>query len=117
MPPPSSPAPRLLGDFFISADATLGALAEIYGLTLDPAHAETSLADHFARELGRPSRRGDVLRLGDVLLIAHKGVAGRVTPGGLPLAEPDTTAKRPAKPAGRLQTPLPRGGAFVIGRS
>src|SRR6266581_1096679 len=53
MPPPSSPDPRLLGDFFVSADATLGALAEIYGLALDPALAATSLADHFARELGR----------------------------------------------------------------
>src|SRR5437764_3014033 len=75
MPPPSSPDPRLLGDFFVAADATLGALAEIYGLTLDPAHAGTSLAEHFARELGRPPRRGDALRFGEVLLIAHKVVA------------------------------------------
>src|ERR1700694_4174663 len=117
MPPPSSPDPRLLGDFFISADATLGALAEIYGPTLDPTHAGTSLADHFARELGRPSRRGDVLRLGEVLLIAHKVVAGRVTQVGLQLAEPDTTAKRPAKPAGRIKSAVRRGVAFVIGRA
>ena len=117
MPPPSSPDPRLLGDFFVSADATLGALAEIYGLALDPALAATSLADHFARELGRPPRRGDVLRLGDVLLIAHKVVAGRVTQVGLQLAEPDTTAKQPATPAGRIKSALRRGVAFVIGRS
>jgi cell volume regulation protein A len=91
MPPPSAPDPRLLGDFFVSADATLGALAEIYGLTLDPAGTETSLAEHFARELGRPPRRGDALRLGHVLLIAHKVVAGRVTQVGLQLVEPDTT--------------------------
>src|SRR5438034_1095901 len=44
MPPPSSPDPRLLGDFFVSADATLGALAVIYGLALDPALAATSAA-------------------------------------------------------------------------
>ena len=117
MPPPSSPDPRLLGDFFVSADATLGALAEIYGLALDPALAATSLADHFARELGRPPRRGDVLRLGDVLLIAHKVVAGRLTQVGLQLAEPDTTAKQPATPAGRIKSALRRGVAFVIGRS
>src|SRR6266536_1802543 len=117
MPPPSSPDPRLLGDFFVSADATLGALAEIYGLALDPAQAGTSLADHFARELGRPTRQGDVLRLGDVLLIAHKVVAGRLTQVGLQLAEPDTPAKRPAKPVGRLRSALRRGLAFVIGRS
>src|SRR5207244_12106251 len=90
MPPPSSPDPRLLGDFFVSADATLGALAEIYGLALDPALAATSLADHFARELGRPPRRGDVLRLGDVPLIARQVVAGRPTPGGLPRSGGDT---------------------------
>src|ERR1700693_2831688 len=83
MPPPSAPDPRLLGDFFISADATLRALGEIYGPTLDPAHAGTSLAAHFARELGRPSRRGDVLRLGDVLLVAHKVVGGRGRRGWL----------------------------------
>src|SRR5205807_1103308 len=44
MPPPSSPDPRLLGDFFVSADATLGALAAIYGLALDPALPATSAA-------------------------------------------------------------------------
>src|SRR6266536_350901 len=32
MPPPSAPDPRLLGDFFVSGDVTLGALADIYGL-------------------------------------------------------------------------------------
>jgi cell volume regulation protein A len=117
MPPPSSPDPRLLGDFFIAADAPLGGLAEIYGLSLDPAQAETSLADHFARELGRPPRRGDTLRLGDVLLIAHKVVAGRLTQVGLQLAEPDPIAKKPAKRTQQLRTALRRGLDFVIGRS
>ena len=32
LPPPSSPDPHLLGDFFVDGDITLGALAEIYGL-------------------------------------------------------------------------------------
>ena len=36
MPPPAAPDPRLLGDFFVSGDATLGALAEIYGLSIAP---------------------------------------------------------------------------------
>src|SRR5262249_26976961 len=31
MPPPAVPDPRLLGDFFVSGDVTLGALADIYG--------------------------------------------------------------------------------------
>src|SRR6185437_1177403 len=50
MPPPSAPDPRLLGDFFVSGDATLGALAEIYGLTVAPEDAEMPLADYFAVE-------------------------------------------------------------------
>ena len=37
LPPPSSPDPQLLGDFFVGGDATLGALAEIYGMTVEPA--------------------------------------------------------------------------------
>ena len=32
LPPPARPDPCLLGDFFVSGDATLGALSEIYGL-------------------------------------------------------------------------------------
>src|ERR1700704_733281 len=43
MPPPAAPDPRLLGDFFVSGDATLGALAEIYGLTVAPEAASITL--------------------------------------------------------------------------
>ena len=49
MPPPASPDPRLLGDFFVPGDATLGALAEIYGLQV--------AADHTERDAGRLFRR------------------------------------------------------------
>jgi cell volume regulation protein A len=117
MPPPSAPDPRLLGDFFFPADATLGALSEIYGVKLGPAQADVTLAEHFARELGGRPRRGDALRLGDVALIAHKVVAGRVTQVGLQLAEPDAAAGTPARPAGRIRSALRRALAFVVGRS
>ncbi len=53
MPPPASPDPRLLGDFFVPGTATLGALAEIYGLQVAADHTEVSLADYFAENLGR----------------------------------------------------------------
>ena len=36
MPPPARPDPLLLGDFFVTGDATLGELAEIYGLSIAP---------------------------------------------------------------------------------
>jgi potassium/hydrogen antiporter len=116
MPPPSSPDPRLLGDFVVPADATLGALAEIYGLPVDRADHEMSLADYFVRELGTP-RRNDAIRLGEVLLIAHKVVVGRVTQVGLQLAEPEAPMIKAPRPIRRLAAALRRGIAFIIGRT
>jgi cell volume regulation protein A len=95
MPPPTSPDPRLLGDFFVPADAQLGALAEIYGLTIEPEHATASLADFFAAELGHAAHVGDRLPLGTVALIAHAVHDGKVTTVGLQLAEPEPPAPRP----------------------
>jgi potassium/hydrogen antiporter len=99
MPPPASPDPRLLGDFFLNADAALGGLAEIYGLPVRQEDAAISLGEYFARELHRPARRDDTLRLGEILLIAHKASAGRVTQIGLQLAGPEVEEPRPEKPA------------------
>ena len=48
MPPPATPDPRLLGDFFVTGDHTLGELAEIYGLTIAPEDIAISLADYVA---------------------------------------------------------------------
>src|SRR5689334_4914633 len=89
MPPPAAPDPRLLGDFFVGGDATLGALAEIYGLTVAPEHREMTLADHIADELHHPPRPNDVLALGPITLVVQKVVDGRAVSIGLQLAEPD----------------------------
>jgi cell volume regulation protein A len=89
MPAPPKPDPRLLGDFFVPGEATLGALAEIYGLQVAPEHAASTLADYFAAELGRPARQNDILMLGPIALLAHHVAGGRVTTVGLRLAEPD----------------------------
>ncbi len=51
MPPPAAPDPRLLGDFFVPGDATLGALADIYGLQVAADHTEVTLADFFTEQL------------------------------------------------------------------
>ena len=58
-PPPARPDPRLVEDFFVPGDATLGALAEIYGLTIPPEDKpRPTLADLFAeRTFRRPPRR------------------------------------------------------------
>jgi cell volume regulation protein A len=89
MPPPAAPDPRLLGDFFVGGDATLGALAEIYGLTIASDHRDMTLADHIADELGHAARPNDVLALGPITLVVQKVADGRAVTIGLQLAEPD----------------------------
>jgi potassium/hydrogen antiporter len=100
MPPPTAPDPRLLGDFFVSGDVTLGALAEIYGLSVAPAAAGISLADHMAEEIKRRPRQGDIVPLGPIALLAHRVTDGRVTSVGLRLAEDDAA---PATLAAKLK--------------
>ncbi|MBV8753108.1 MAG: potassium/proton antiporter [Hyphomicrobiales bacterium] len=95
MPAPAMPDPRLLGDFFVPADAKLGALAEIYGLSVEAGEAETSLADYFVDQLGHAAHAGDRLPLGVVALIAHTVHDGKVTTVGLQLAEPEPPMPRP----------------------
>src|SRR5262247_3554978 len=68
MPPPAVPDPRLLGDFFVSGDVTLGELAEIYGLSIAPESAGISLADHIADETVRHPKAGDIVPLGTIAL-------------------------------------------------
>jgi potassium/hydrogen antiporter len=89
MPPPAVPDPRLLGDFFVSGEVTLGELAEIYGLSISPESAGISLADHIADETKRRPRQGDVVPLGPIALLAHRVNEGRVTSVGLRLPEDD----------------------------
>src|SRR6266446_3868750 len=90
MPQPAAPDPRLLGDFFVSGDVTLGALAEIYGLTIAPEAAGISLAAYFSEELERAPKQGDVVPLGTIALVAHRVMDGRASTIGLRLAEEDT---------------------------
>jgi potassium/hydrogen antiporter len=89
MPPPRTPDPRLLGDFFVSADATLGALAEIYALDISPADRERPIGDYLAARLKRKPRAGDHLALGPITLVVHRVAGDHVTSVGLRLAEDD----------------------------
>jgi cell volume regulation protein A len=89
LPPPAAPDPRLLGDFFVSGDVTLGELAEIYGLSVAPDAAGISLADHIAEEVHRRPKQGDIVPLGPIALLAHRVADGRVISVGLRLPEDD----------------------------
>ena len=107
MPPPAVPDPHLFGDFFVSGDVTLGALAEIYGLTVAPDEAATTLADYLAAELKHPPKEHDAVPLGTIVLVVHAVAHDRVTAVGLRLPEdeseaPQTLRVRVLKLMGRL---------------
>ena len=106
-PPPASD-PRFAADFFVGGDATLGALAEIYDLTIAPDHAEMTLADHIAEELHHAARPNDVLAIGPIRLVVQKVVDGKAATIGLQLAEPD-----PVTPATVLANLKQRGRAIL----
>jgi cell volume regulation protein A len=86
----AQPDAALVEDFFVPAETTLGALAEIYGLTVAPEDAATPLADYFAAYfVSHPPRVNDSIPLGPVKLVAHTVTDGRVVTVGLQLAEPE----------------------------
>jgi cell volume regulation protein A len=87
MPAPVAPDMRLLGDFFVAGDATLGALAEIYGLAVAPGEASVTLAERFAAQFHETVHVGDRLAIGPIQVIADRVVDGRVATVGLDLAE------------------------------
>jgi cell volume regulation protein A len=93
LPPPAAPDPRFAADFFVGGDATLGALAEIYGLSIAPDHAAMTLADHIAEELHHPPRPNEVLAIGPIRLVVQKIVDGKAATIGLQLAEPDPVTR------------------------
>jgi cell volume regulation protein A len=94
LPPPSSPDPQLLGDFFVSGEITLGALAELYGLEISERDRETKIADYFWTRLSRKSLPGDTVTLGAVALVAHRVKDGRAATIGLQLAESEVVTLR-----------------------
>ena len=98
MPPPAAPDPRLLGDFFVPGDATLGALAEIYGLQVAADHTEVALADFFTEQLGRSGQDRRHRSARPDRAAGAQSRNGRVTTVGLRLAEPEER-DRFARPA------------------
>ena len=97
MPPPAAPDPRLLGDFFVPGDATLGMLAEIYGLQIASKDTDTKLADFMTAELGHAPRQGDIVAVGPIALLAHKVEGGKVARSALRLAEPEADTTLPGR--------------------
>ena len=96
MPPPAAPDVRLLGDFFVSGDVTLGTLGEIYGLAIALEDRAVTLAEFFAARLDHKAKVGDRLPLGAIELVVDGVAKGRATTVGLYLAEAtEQTAPEP----------------------
>ncbi|MGF6429587.1 MULTISPECIES: potassium/proton antiporter [Bradyrhizobium] len=87
MAPSSAPDPHLLGDFMVSAEHTLGELAEIYGVKVDEHQAKLTLADYFDVNLDRAPKEGAELALDEIVLVARSISGGRVNVVGLRLPE------------------------------
>jgi cell volume regulation protein A len=94
LPPPRSPDPQLLGDFFVEGEITLGALAELYGLGISDAEKDIKLEDYFKQRLLRPTRPGDRIAVGPVALVAHRVKDGRAATIGMQLAESEAMTLR-----------------------
>lgn len=97
---PAAPDPHLLGDFFVTGDVTLGAVADVYGIAIPPDDAATPLASYFAAHLPRV-KHGEALPLGPLTLVAHTVADGKVVRIGLRIEEPAPAA------ASRQSLPLP----------
>jgi potassium/hydrogen antiporter len=103
MPPPAAPDVRLLGDFFVSGDVTVGTLGEIYGLAIAPEERAMTLAEFFAAHLDHAAKLGDRLPLGPIQLVADQVAKGRVATVGLDLAEDHAGPDQPQSLASRIR--------------
>jgi cell volume regulation protein A len=87
MPPSTAPDPHLLGDFVVSGEITLGDLAIIYGIAVDPDQATLTLADYFDVHLDHAPTVGAALPVDTIDLVARSLGGGRVNVVGLRLPE------------------------------
>ena len=83
------PDPASLVDFLVPGDASIGALAEVYGQTVSAEDAALTVADYFARRVGNHAGKGDVVPLGAITLVANQVADGRVVTAGLRLTQPE----------------------------
>jgi cell volume regulation protein A len=108
MPPQPPPDPKLLGDFFMSGDVTLAALAEIYGVTVPAEDSGRTLADYFDVHLDHVPQPGDKLALGEIWVVAHSIGGGRVHVVALRLDDEPPAPAAPPTQRARLRNAMHR---------
>ncbi|HEY0220074.1 MAG TPA: potassium/proton antiporter [Afipia sp.] len=97
MPATPAPDPHLLGDFMMTGDVTLGSVAEVYGINVDPDQSGLTLADYFDIHLDHAPRVGATLPLDSIVLVARSIGGNRVNVIGLRLPEDEDAIKRPPR--------------------
>jgi len=95
MPPSSAPDPHLLGDFVVPGETTLGDIAAIYGVSVEPDESALTLADYFDVHLDRAPKLGATLPLDSIVLVARSLGGGRVNVVGLRLPEDEDDTPPP----------------------
>lgn len=114
MQPMASPDPHLLGDFLVSGETSLGDIAQIYGVSVDPAAAELTLADYFDVHLDRAPKEGATLPLDAIVLVARNISQGRVNAVGLRLPQ-DGEERPPPSRMGTLKQKAAKAWSAVAG--
>jgi cell volume regulation protein A len=115
MPPSTAPDPHLLGDFMVSGEITLGDLAAIYGIAVDPAQASLTLADYFDIHLDHAPTVGAALPIDSIDLVARSLGGGRVNVVGLRLPEDEDPAPPKLTRRQALKAKLKRGWTTLSG--
>ena len=115
MPPSSAPDPHLLGDFTVSGEHTLGELAEVYGVKVNPDETALTLADYFDIHLDHAPKEGATLDLDAIALVARSISGGRVNVIGLRLPEDPEDVPPPPPPLELLKQKLASFWSSVAG--
>ncbi len=115
MPPSSAPDPHLLGDFTVSGEHTLGELAEVYGVKVNPDETALTLADYFDIHLDHAPKEGATLDLDTIVLVARSISGGRVNVIGLRLPEDREEAPPSPPPLQMLKQKLASFWSSVAG--
>jgi cell volume regulation protein A len=114
MQPSSAPDPHLLGDFVVSGEVTLGDIAGIYGVIVEPGQSGLTLADYFDVHLDHAPKEGATLPLDSIVLVARSIGGGRVNVVGLRLPEDEEPAPRLTRTV-RLKRALSRAWRSIAG--
>jgi cell volume regulation protein A len=99
----------------VSGEVTLGDIAQIYGISVEPDDARLTLADYFDVHLDHAPKDGATLPLDAIALVARNISGGRVNVVGLRLPEDEDEPAPPLTRMGALKQKLSEAWASLAG--